>query len=224
MRVPAATALLLATAQTAELNLITDGDYIMTMKSWAWDGDITLEPTISKVSGNFADVGNGDPNVVMTLLITTDEIPEDQLATLDIENDDDEWTWFERVQFTWNMSLDIWMMVDWCKNDAIDDGFLFVGNECAWNWTGKAHNVYTEPASYKGVAHRREGGDVKNDMRPGTPYNVYSTYSIRDSDTGETFASGGPTVNEFIPMIDMDASAVAGLVLASSTILAGFFF
>lgn len=124
------------------------------------------------------------------------------------------------------MDLNIWMLTDHCKNDNVEDGAVLSGDKCHWHTRGVAHNVYTWPASYKGVAKRREGGpDMFNEFQVGPTYQVYAAYTIRDKETEEVIASGGPTVSPFVLSVEMyGLGAMANLVLASTTFFAAAIF
>ena len=236
-----AVALLVATTQAARINLIGglatedyDSGYLMYMNQWREDslggGTVHIEPTLEKARGTFFEVGdedapNYDPNVIQTLLFTTDEIPEEELATLNIETDDDKFTWFERVQFTYMTELGIWMVLASCKNDDFEEGEVFIGADCGWNYFGDFERWQTTAYDFRGSAKRPlSGNEVINVFGDQTTvYKVYASYALKDKETDAVVVSGGPSVTEFIFALQYGLAS-SGLAVASATLLAALTF
>ena len=157
MKYRIASSLLLGSSHAIWTRLIDDDSYTVDLKSWAWDGQIHLESTLTKKRGAFV-VEYDIPIVEQVILITTDTIAESELATLDLMNDIDKFTMFDRIKWTYETQFGITYMVDECKNFGFENGELQSGADCPWQVIPYGHRILAGAFDYKAVAHRPSNG------------------------------------------------------------------
>ena len=86
-----------------------------------------------------------------------------------------QYEWYDQLEFTFMMKLDIWYKVDRCKNAGDDE--VRAGVDCPWDVWWRTHNVEAGPDEFKGVAKR----NIKNSSNPlefGKEYSIQSSFFI----------------------------------------------
>ena len=61
-------------------------------------------------------------------------------------------TWYDKLEFTYMPHLNIWMLVDYCKEAGSEE--VKAGVDCPWTMKLEEYVWYTCEAAFKGVARR----------------------------------------------------------------------
>ena len=154
----------------------------MDVKHWIWDDIVNIESTLSMQRGSWMEDWD-QPIIEQTLLITDTMIPEEELANLDLQTDNEKFFWFDRLTFTYQTEYEINYLVDECKSDSYQNGEVLSAAECPWEVMPYGHLVVTRANEWKAIAHRPTTG-LPNSINAGS-YNAYATLTIRDKVTKE---------------------------------------
>ena len=109
--------LLFAASTAREARVVQDADYTMDLKYWIWEDYVQLESTLTQLDGSFGD-DYPEPNVEQILVMSGAEIPDSELASLDLtkfEDTAEEGAWFDRVHWTYDTKWNIVYMLDQCR-------------------------------------------------------------------------------------------------------------
>ena len=120
--------------------MLTDEGFSIDVKHWVWDQNVNVESVLTMFRGSWlADYD--EPIVEQTILITETKIDDAELATIDLNTDDDKFFWFDRLKFTYQTEFNITYLVDECKSDSYMDGQVFSAVDCPWEVLPYGHRI-----------------------------------------------------------------------------------